>query len=184
MKKLICIIALLTSTVTFAATNTGTEADHEQLRQLLIATQEAVNNDRLEELEAHLHEDYVITVMNQQIVTRDRTLTQLFNEWFKKPDAIIKSLKIAPVASVETRIYDGRFGFCYGTSTDSYELADGRSFAFESKWTATMIKQGDQWKLLALHVGVDPIENPLIDGYRAGFGFGGVLIEINRGLFN
>lgn len=183
MKQLICIIALLASTVTSAATNTGTEADHEQLRQLLISVQEAVNKDQLDTLEAYLHEDYVITVMNQEVVTKDWTLTQLFNEWFKKPDAIIKSLKIAPVASIETNIYDGRFGVCYGTSTDSYELADGRSFDFNSKWTATMLKEGDQWKLLALHVGVDPIENTLIDGYRSAFGFGGVLIEIGR-LFN
>lgn len=183
MKQLICIIALLTSTVTLAATNTGTEADHEQLRQLLIIVQEAVNKDQLDTLEAYLHEDYVITVMNQEVVTKEWTLTQLFNEWFKKPDAIIKSLKVAPVASIETNIYDGRFGVCYGTSIDSYELADGRSFEFNSKWTATMLKEGDQWKLLALHVGVDPIENTLIDGYRSAFGFGGVLIEIGR-LFN
>ena len=183
MKQLICIIALLTSTVTLAATNTGTEADHEQLRQLLITVQEAVNKDQLDTLEAYLHEDYVITVMNQEVVTKEWTLTQLFNEWFKKPDAIIKSLKISPVASIETNIYDGRFGVCYGTSIDSYELADGRSFEFNSKWTATMLKEGDQWKLLALHVGVDPIENTLIDGYRSAFGFGGVLIEIGR-LFN
>jgi ketosteroid isomerase-like protein len=169
--------------VTLAATNTGTEADHEQLRQLLITVQEAVNEDQLDTLEAYLHEDYVITVMNQEVVTKEWTLTQLFNEWFKKPDAIIKSLKIAPVASIETNIYDGRFGVCYGTSIDSYELADGRSFEFNSKWTATMLKEGDQWKLLALHVGVDPIENTLIDGYRSAFGFGGVLIEIGR-LFN
>lgn len=180
MKKLIYLAVLLTSTVTLAATDTGTEADHEQLRQLLVSVQEAVNNDQLELVEAHLHQDYVITVMNQEVVTKDWTLKQLFNEWFKKPDAFIKSLKIAPVASIETKIYDGRFGVCYGTSTDSYELADGRSFDFNSKWTATMIKEGDQWKLLALHVGVDPIENTLIDGYRTALGFGGVLIEISR----
>ena len=180
MKKLIFLVVLLTSTVTLAATDTGTEADHEQLRQLLTTVQEAVNNDQLELVEAHLHQDYVITVMNQEVVTKDWTLKQLFNEWFKKPDAFIKSLKIAPVASIETKIYDGRFGVCYGTSTDSYELADGRSFDFNSKWTATMIKEGDQWKLLALHVGVDPIENTLIDGYRTALGFGGVVIEISR----
>ena len=45
-----------------------------------------------------------------------------------------------------------------------------------------MIKEGDQWKLVALHVGVDPIENPLINGYRRALGFGGVMIEIDRWL--
>ena len=184
MKKLIFIVTLLFSVVSSAATDTGTAADHEQLRQLLKTAQEAVNTDRPELLEAHLHEDYVITVMNQEVVTKDWPLKQLFHEWFKKPDAVLKSLRTAPTASIKTNIYGGRFGFCYGTSADTFELNDGRSFTFDSKWTATMIKEGEQWKLLALHVGVDPIENPLIDGYRSAFGFGGVMIEINRRLFN
>jgi len=47
-----------------------------------------------------------------------------------------------------------------------------------------MIKQGAQWKLVSLHIGVDSIETPLIDGYCSAFWFGGVIIEINRQLFN
>jgi len=49
----------------------------------------------------------------------------------------------------------------------------GRTFS--GLWVSLMV--------VALHVGVDPIENTLIDGYRKAFGFGGVLIEIAR-LFN
>ena len=184
MKRLLAVSFLLVSFATCASTDTGTEADHEQLRQLLQQAQVAVNGDRPELLEAHLHKDYVITVMNQEVVTRDRTLVQLFHEWFKQPGAILKSLQTRPEASIKTNIYQGRFGVCYGTSVDTYELSDGRKFEFNSNWTATVIKEDDRWKLLALHVGVDPIENPLIDAYRSGLGFGGVLIEIGRRLFD
>lgn len=184
MKKWLCLWVLLFSAVVSAGTVNGTPADHDQLRNLLKLTQEAINNDQPERLEPYLHKDYVITVMNQELVTKDHTLKQLFHDWFKKPDAILKSLRIAPEATIETRIYGDRFGLCYGTSVDTYELSDGREFAFDSKWTATLIKDAGQWKLLALHVGVDPIENPLIDGYRSGMGFGGVMIEFGRLLFD
>jgi hypothetical protein len=167
-----------------AATNTGTEADHAELRQLLKTAQEAVNSDRPELLQAYLHKDYVVTMMNQEVVTQEKSLKQVFHDWFKKPDAILKSMHIELEATIQTNIYGGRFGVCYGTSVDTYELNDGRQFTFDSTWTATVIKEGEQWKLVALHVGVDPIDNPLIDGYRNAFGLGGVIIEINRRLFN
>ena len=184
MKKLVFALLLMLSTGAVAATNTGTEADHDQLRQLLKTTQEAVNSDRPEMLQAFLHKDYVITMMNQELVTQDKSLKQLFYDWFKKPGAILKSMHIEPEATIKSNIYEGRFGFSYGTSVDTYELSDGRRFTFNSKWTATMIKEGEEWKLVALHIGVDPIDNPLIDGYRSALGFGGVMIEINRRLFN
>jgi hypothetical protein len=184
MKKWLIVFVMLFSATVLADAETGTQADHDQLRQLLKTAQEAVNSDHPELLEAYLHKDHVITVMNQELVNQERPLKQLLHDWFKKPDAILKGLRIAPEATIETRIYGGRFGVCYGTSVDTYELSDGREFAFDSKRTATVIKENGQWKLLALHVGVDPIENPLIDGYRGGLGFGGVMIEFSRLLFD
>ena len=184
MQRLILFWVMLLPFVCTAATDTGTEADHQQLRELLKIARQAVNNDQPALLEEHLHPDYVITVMNQQVVTKDMTLEQLFHDWFKKPDAILKGLQIQPEATIKTNIYGDSFGVCYGTSADTYELSDGRKFTFDSKWTATLIKDDGQWKLLALHVGVDPISNPLIDGYRKGLGFGGVFIEFNRRLFH
>lgn len=184
MKKILFALLLLVSICASAATNTGTKADHEQLRQLLNTAQEAVNSDQPELLQAFLHKDYVITMMNQELVTQEKTLKQLFHDWFKKPGAILKGMHIEPEATIQSNIYEGRFGVSYGTSVDTYELSDGRSFTFNSKWTASMIKEDEQWKLVSLHIGVDPIENPLIDGYRSAFGFGGVIIEINRWLFD
>ncbi|WP_078119791.1 DUF4440 domain-containing protein [Thiosocius teredinicola] len=183
MNNYLMVLLILLSFGATAATDTGTEEDHRQLRELLTMAQTAVNNDQPSLLQSHLHKDYVITVMNQEVLTDGRTVEQLFYDWFKKPDAVLKSMHVEPQATIKTNIYEGKFGICHGTSTDTYELADGRTFAFDSKWTASMIKEGDDWKLVALHVGVDPINNPLIDGYRSGLGFGGVAIEINRLLF-
>ena len=32
------------------------------------------------------------------------------------------------------------------------------------RWTATVIKEGDAWKVAAVHVGVDPLDNPILSG--------------------
>jgi hypothetical protein len=180
MKALLFLLTTLVSVGAWAVTDTGTEADHAQLRQLLKIAQEAINEDQPQLLQPYLHKDYVMTMMNQEVVDQAKPLEQLLKAWFKQPGALLKSMHVDPTPTIKTNIYDGRFGVCYGTSVDTYELADGRRFSFDSKWTATVIKEGEQWKLLALHVGVDPIENPLIDGYRSALGLGGVVIEIKR----
>ena len=180
MKLLVFLISMSLSIICPAATDSGTEEDHAQLRDLLTKATEAVNTDHPEILDALLHPDHVITVMDQEVVSADKTVRQLFDEWFKNPDSPLKSLQIKPTATIRTNIYDGRFGVCYGTSVDLFKLRDGRSIQFDSKWTATLIKEDGRWKLLALHVGVNPIENELIDGYRSGLGFGGVGIELKR----
>lgn len=180
MKRLLIFLAILISAGGMAATNTGTEADHEQLRQLLATAREAINSDRPELLAPLLHEDHVITVITQEIVNENKPLQQWYEEWFKKPDSPLQRMTTDPKASILTNIYDGKFGVCHGTSVDTYELKDGRTFKMDAKWTATVIKENGQWKLLALHVGVDPINNPLIDGYRGALGLGGVMIEIKR----
>lgn len=180
MKKLFILLAILISTGSGAATNTGTEADHDQLRQLLATAREAINAGQPELLVPFLHKDHIITVITQEIVNENKQIKQWYAEWFQKPDSPLQRMTTEPRASILTNIYDGKFGVCYGTSVDTYELKDGRTFKMDAKWTATVLKENGQWKLLALHVGVDPINNALIDSYRSALGLGGVMIEIKQ----
>lgn len=180
MKKLFILLAILISTGSEAATNTGTEADHDQLRQLLATAREAINAGQPELLVPFLHKDHVITVITQEIVNENKSIKQWYAEWFQKPGSPLQRMTTEPKASILTNIYDGKFGVCYGASIDTYELKDGRTFKMDAKWTATVLKENGQWKLLALHVGVDPINNALIDSYRSALGLGGVMIEIKQ----
>ena len=42
-------------------------------------------------------------------------------------------------------------------------MADGRSFDMAGRWTATMIKEDGQWKLLAIHSGTNFLDNPVLN---------------------
>ena len=184
MNKLITILFIFFLPISVnSATDTGTEADHEQLREMLVLVTEAINSGEPTQLDQYLHKDFAVTLMTQEVMTQQKPIKHYFDKWFNKEGSLIKSMMTDPEASIRTNIYDGKFGMVYGTTVDTYGLKDGREFSFNAGWTATLIKEENEWKLLALHVGVNPINNPLINGYRSWMGLGGVGIEIGR-LFN
>lgn len=158
----------------------GAEEDHQALRQLLWAVKEAINTRDAELLKSHLHESYALTVLNQQVVSGETGVDDLFRDWFRGPNAPLKRLKVDPVATVPTQVFDGRFGTVYGTSTDAFQLATGDTYVFKTHWTASVIKEEGDWLLLNVHIGTNPLDNAFLDEYRKGMGFGGVIIEIAR----
>lgn len=52
-------------------------------------------------------------------------------------------------------------GPCWRSET--YELADGRTFAIPTDWTATAMKGNGRWTVLALHDGTDFLDNPVLN---------------------
>lgn len=183
MKTLVFLAALLILLPTsscLADAPSGTEQDHQELRQLLQVVKDAIETRNAAALKPYLHETFAITVLNQQVVTGEHGVEDLFRDWFLGANAPLKSLKIEPVATIPTHIYDGRFGTVYGTSTDTFELADGDSYAFQTHWTAAVIKEEGRWKLLTAHIGSNPLDNAFLHAYRKAMGFGGVLIEMAR----
>ena len=61
------------------------------------------------------------------------------------------------------QIYTGTFAVARGSTKERYELADGRGFDMQGRWTATAIKEDGQWKVLAIHTGTNFLDNPVIN---------------------
>lgn len=60
-----------------------------------------------------------------------------------------------------TSVYDDRFAFAHGTSVAQYDLY-GMEFDLPNYWTATLLKDNDQWKLVGYHVSGNLADNPLL----------------------
>jgi hypothetical protein len=49
-----------------------------------------------------------------------------------------------------------------GTLADHFVLANGSDFTLDSKWTATVVKQADSWKVASFHVSASIFDNPIL----------------------
>jgi hypothetical protein len=73
-----------------------------------------------------------------------------------------------------THLY-GDTGVAVGSSKDTFDMTDGRHFTVATRWTATLVKKGDRWKIAALHASGSMFDNPVLDiAKRALYWTGGV----------
>ncbi len=171
--------------VSLAGDGSGTKEDHQQLRTLMSSLRDAVNTQDFDGLKPHLHSPFAATMITQDVVTTPEDLKAYFEKWMTGDKAFIKKMKITPEADELTAIYDGKFGVVYGSNKEEYELATGNNYSIDSRWTATVIKDQGQWKLLAIHSGVNFVDNPVLHAVAdetTRFGIGGVILGFALGL--
>lgn len=138
--------------------------DHDKLRALLATFTEAFNTRNLDPLLPQLHPSFTVTMVNQDVVTSPAELKGYLDKQFSGPSALLRDVKIKPEADVSTVFLTGRIGVNRGHSVDTYTLKDGRVVTLNTRWTATMIKDGEMWKVLNAHIGLNAIDNPILDG--------------------
>jgi Domain of unknown function (DUF4440) len=165
MKNCIAAFVVLCA-ASFSLTAQETEKDkqdHEELRALLKVFTEAFNSRNIEPLTPYLHNNFSVTMVNQDLVTTPAELKAYIDKQFTGPDALLKEVRIEPDPDIPTVFFEGRFGINRGGSTDTYTLKDGRTFVLKTRWTGTAIKEDGKWKVLNAHIGLNIIDNPILD---------------------
>jgi len=154
-------VVLLAGPSTAIAQEANAE-DHEQLRALLTNLTETINAGKFGELEQFLYEPFSATMINQETLTSREELKAYFEKWVSGEGALIKKITMAPEADEQTTIYGDKYGTVRGSNVETYELTTGTSYKLTSRWTATLIKDGGQWKILSVHSGINFIDNPVL----------------------
>lgn len=128
---------------------------------VLLVGPSTANAGKFSKLEQYLYEPFSATMINQETIMSREELKAYFEKWVSGEGALIKSITMALEADELTTIYDGKYGIARGSNMESYELTTGKPYDLASRWTATLIKDGGQWKVLAVHSGVNFIDNPV-----------------------
>ncbi len=156
-------IAALAATPAGAAESEQDKKDHDELRALLATFTQAFNSRQLDPLLPHLHKNFTVTMVNQSLVTSPTELKGFLDKQFDGPGALLTDVKIKPDADIPTIFLEGRIGINRGSSVDTYTLKDGRVITLNTRWTGTAIKEDDKWKVLTAHIGLDILDNPILD---------------------
>jgi hypothetical protein len=165
MNKLIAgmFFACLVAGIARGAEAEKDKKDHDELRALLKTFTQAFNSRQIEPLVPYLHKDFSVTMVNQDLVTTPKGMKDYLDKQFTGPGAILKDARIQPEPDIPTIFFEGRFGINRGSSTDTYTLKDGRVFVLKTRWTGTAIKEDGKWKALNAHIGLNIIDNPILD---------------------
>jgi Domain of unknown function (DUF4440) len=193
MKRLAAVFLSLVAAAATAAAQTPPapvapavdhEADHQQLRALLVSVRDAINARKLEMLDGVLADHFAITLADGQLVT-DPARLKAYYTGLLAPQGPLRSLTLNPVADELTEFVASDVGICHGTSEDSFVLADGKTRVLKSRWTATLVKQDGSWKLKAFQAGANVLDNVILDEHKRAFtilGTGGLVAALLVGV--
>ena len=173
-KKILLLVFL--ALFAFGAAEEPNHADHEELRALLRGVETAMNEQKYQDLKPYFHDHLRVTTINQDIITKPEGLEPYFRDWIGE-EKYVKSLKMKLTADDLTEFYgtgDARFGVVRGGGVEDYDLTDGRRLEMQTRWTATVVKDGGKWKILALHIGANFYKNPIVDQFQKAAGTYGV----------
>jgi hypothetical protein len=183
MKPLALAIAfcLLLSGRPLLAQPASQTADHEALRKLKTDVINAINTRDMQRVDALLNKPFMSTLVSQDSFTDVNRLKAYYDDLFTRRFLRFNKITLSAEADEPAQIYTGTFAVARGSTNDVYELADGRTFTVPGRWTATVIKNGGQWKILAVHTGVNFVDNPVIAAIEKStlyFGAGGVGVGV------
>jgi ketosteroid isomerase-like protein len=155
------IVALLAGRVLAQTTKPVTEADPTAaiaaLRGELI---DSFNKGDVDRLLSHLDPDVVATWQNGEVCRGPDAVRAYYNKMMTGPDRIVAKLSSNPI--VDDRHVYGDWAVSWGNLHDSYELKDGTTFKFESRFTATIARRGAEWKVTSFHASVNAFDNPVL----------------------
>lgn len=186
MRKFLLLCGLILSPLFAFAQDAGDKPIHDELRGMLGGLTQAINARQYDKLAPFFHEKMRVTTINQEFLASHDEIAPYFNKWFGQ-GGYLKSLEMTLEADVETELHgDKSFGIARGKGMERYELADGRKFDMPTRWTATVIRDADgKWRILALHIGTNFLDNPLlsaVEGATVKVGVGGAIGGLVLGL--
>ena len=155
-------ISVLLLSIAVRTQDSSQAADHDALRKLKADVLNAINTRNLQGMDNIVHKPFVATVITQDSFTETGPLQTYYDGLFTRNFLRLAQVHMEAEADELSQIYTGTFAVARGSTSERYDLADGRSFDMRGRWTATAIKEDGAWKLLAIHTGTNFLDNPVL----------------------
>jgi uncharacterized protein (TIGR02246 family) len=157
------LATLLWSPPLASAQEAGQEAPHEReiaaLRDRLI---EAANTNDPDNVLPLLSENVVVTWQNADVSRGRAGVRAYFDRMLKAPGHLLAGFSVEATSDGPPVAYGDRVAVLSGRSSEEYRLASGTHFRLNGRWTATVVREGDQWLVASLHSSTGIYENPLV----------------------
>ncbi len=163
----------------------ATEAVHEQLRALRDRMFDAYEQRDIDKLLQDVAPDVVITWQNGDRNEGHAEFREFYDRMMKGDNSVVKDVSSKFEVDDLSVLYGDDTAVARGSQEDQFELNDGSKFTLLSRWTATVVKQDEQWKVASFHVSSNIFDNPILStatGWLMKVGLIGGLVGLILGL--
>ena len=141
------------------------ETDRAALRQILAQVEEGINKRDFNIIKPHLAPHVIVTFLNAEMTSGIDGAEKYMNRMFQGADAVLKSYSTKATVD-QPAIFYGDTAVAAGYTSDNFSFSDGLGFELHTRWTTTVVKEGDAWKIASLHFSSNMFDNPLLNQAR------------------
>lgn len=155
---LLCAVALPAQ----SQTPSEDEAIHNQLRALRDGLVDAINKGDIDRQLSYLHPNVVVTWQNAETSRGRDGVREYLNRMLSGPNKVVASYSQELNVDELTILHGGDTGISFGSAMEHFKLTSGSNLDNSSRWTTTMVKEGDKWLIASAHVSSNLFDNPLL----------------------
>lgn len=177
----IFLSAVLLVSATFSVNADEFEEDRKAMRVILSDIEQALNDQDIDAVLKHVHEDAVITYYNAEVTKGHKEARDYYQRMIKSSSALVKEYSTKGEVGAPAVIY-GDIAVAFGTTVENYKLASGLEFTLNGRWSTTLLKSDNRWEVIALHFSTDLFDNPLLNNAARTTWIAGVVAFVVGGL--
>ena len=156
-----CLLLMLAS-ASFAQT-TQAVTDPDPMKAIALLRSELIdsfNKGDMNRLLSHLDPDIVTTWQNGEVCRGPEGVRAYYQKMMTGDKRVVARLNTNP--TIDDRHIYGDWAVSWGNLHDDYLLTDGRTFKLDSRFTATIARRGEEWKVTSFHASVNAFDNPIL----------------------
>jgi ketosteroid isomerase-like protein len=140
---------------------------HEELRKLrdrIFASYEARD---LEALLRDVHPEVIATWQNGFRARGHEDVRTFYKEMLSGDKPVVRDVKSKLTVDGLSVLLGDNTAVACGNLADQFDLTSGSQLNMDSKWTATVVKQGDRWVVASFHVSASVFDNPVLSAVQS-----------------
>ncbi|MCA9071876.1 MAG: DUF4440 domain-containing protein [Planctomycetaceae bacterium] len=140
-----------------------TEAIHDELRKLRDDVLDAYQKKDIDRLLKHMHENAVVTLQNAETLKGHKAIREFHEKMNEGDNPSVKTVNSKFEVDELSTLYGGDTAVAFGSMSEEFELQSGMNFSLTSRWTATLVKEDDQWKVASFQIATNMFDNGVLD---------------------
>ncbi len=162
---LFAALSLLSLSLPLAAQDDPHADDRKLFLKYLEQVESALNDGAIDRIKPLLRDDIVVTFVNAEVTRGVDAIGAYYDKVLGGSNALLSGYQTRAEVSAPARFF-GDTAVADGTSVDTYTFPTGDSMEMPTRWNATLIKEGEAWKVAQLNFSANPFANPILGAAR------------------
>lgn len=142
------------------------DADRHQMKLMEIDILKKLNQQQFDAIMPYLDPKVIMTFYDARTASGITAVKSYMQKMISGPSPVLKSFEIKSNESAPATVFPNGTAIASGWTKNIFNFIAGNRMEVDGRWTVTMLKEGNSWKIIALHFSTNLFDNPLANAMK------------------